>query len=46
MLMVRWVQLAGLTLLLACCAAVAPVLSGEAAAQTFPVPQNVKSRGS
>jgi hypothetical protein len=45
MLMVRWVQLAGLTLLLVCCAAVAPVLSAEAAAQTLPVPQKLQIAG-
>ena len=43
--MVRWVQLAGLTLLLVCCAAVAPVLSAEAAAQTLPVPQKLQIAG-
>ena len=43
--MVRWVKLAGLTLLLACCAAVAPVLSAEAAAQTLPVPQKLQIAG-
>ena len=44
--MVRWVKLAGLTLLLACCAAVAPVLCAEAAAQTSRFRKNFKSRGS
>ena len=43
--MVRWVQLAGLALLLAWCAAIPPVLSAEAAAQTLPVPQKLQIAG-
>jgi predicted dienelactone hydrolase len=45
MLMVRWVQLAGVTLLVACCAAVQPMHCAEAGAQTLPVPQKLQIAG-
>ena len=43
--MVRWVQVAGLMLLVACCAAAEPLHSAESPAQALPVAQKLQIAG-